>query len=269
MSARSKQIKTVLRLITLLLTISGISFVIEYAQIRDGAKVNGLIIEKHRKASGGGPLADAYEIAIEYQAYGEIRRFTTSRAVWDIWGSLNIIGTKVPILYLKDGNAFIDRFTYLHPFTAMLLVFSTIATVALLWLFVVPQSRIEAASVRAKQYRNLKNGPQKRLSPNRRLLLKRLHLWLIMIGGIAVLLVIGVLIPSPWLVISSFAAIILLWSSIHRILVCPYCGASLKEDLRGIEPRVVSRRTNWLIVRDYLAKGVAVICSNCGHSLDN
>ena len=253
----------------MLLIISGIAFAVEYSRIQDGTRVEGRIVEKHRKASGGGPLGDAYEIVIEYQAVGEARRFATSRAVWDAWGSLDSVGATVPLRYLQDGRAFIDRFTYLYPFTAMLLMIAAIAAAVLLWLFVVPQSRIEAASVRAKRYRDLDKSPQKRPGLNRGLLLKRLHLWLLLSGGIGVLLVIGVLIPSPLLVIACIVAIVLLWSGVGRVLVCPFCGASLKQDLQDIEPRIGSGRTNWLIVRDYLAKGVAVSCSHCGRSLDD
>jgi len=268
LSARSKHLKNLLRLITLLITIAGITLAIEYYQIRDGERVDGRIIEKHRKAKGGGPYGDAYEIIIEYPAYGQLRRFTTSRAVWDTWGALNTIGATVPVLYLKDGKAFIDRFIYLYPFTAILLGLSITAIAALLWLLVIPQSRIETASSRVKRYRNAKSGTHKHLSPNRRLLLKRLNLWLLMAGGILGLLVIGILRSSPWLVIFSFVALVLLRFAMRWILVCPNCGAPLTKDLQEIGPRIVSR-TNWLVVRDYLAKGVPVTCRNCGRSLDD
>jgi len=268
LSARSKHVKNLLRLITLLLTIAGVALAIEYSQIRDGAKVDGRIIEKHRKTQGGGPYGDAYEIIIEYQAYGQLRRFTTSRAVWDTWGTLNTIGATVPVLYLKDGKAFVDRFSYLYPFTAILLVLSTTAIAALLWILVISKPRIETASSRIKRYRDVKNSRHQCLSSNRRLLLKRLNLWLLVAGGILGLLVIGILRSSLWLVIFSFVAFVLLRLAMGRILVCPYCGASLTKDLQEIEPRVVSR-TNWLVVRDYLAKGIPVTCRNCGRSLDD
>jgi len=268
LSARSKHVKNLLRSITLLLTIAGIAFATEYYQILDGEKVDGRIIEKQRKTNGGGPYGDAYEIIIEYQVNGQLSRFTTSRAVWDTWGTLNTIGATVPVLYLKDGKAFIDRFSYLYPFTATLLGISIAAIAALLWLLVIPQSRIETASSRVKRYRNAKNSTHQRLSSNRRQLLKRLNLWLLVAGGILGLLVIGILRSSLWIVIFSFVAFVLLRLAMGRILVCPYCGASLTKDLQEIEPRVVSR-TNWLVVRDYLAKGVPVTCRNCGRSLDD
>ncbi len=268
MSARSKHVKNLLRLIALLLTTAGIVLAIEYYQVRDGEKVDGRIIEKHRKTQGGGPYGDAYEIIIEYQAYGQLRRFTTSRAVWDTWGALNTIGATVSVLYLKDGKAFIDRFNYLYPFTATLLGISIAAIAGLLLLLVIPQSRIETASSQVKRYRNAKNSTHQRLSSNRRLLLKRLNLWLLMAGGMLGLLVVGILRSSPWIVISSFVTFVLLRYAMRWILVCPNCGASLTKDLQEIEPRVVSR-TNWLVVRDYLAKGVPVTCRNCGRSLDD
>lgn len=252
----------------MLFVIAGISLVVEYYQIQDGTKVDGRIIEKQRKAHGGGPYGDAYEIIVEYQSSGQLRRFTTSRAVWDTWGSLNTIGATVPVLYLKDGKVFIDRVGYLYPYTATFLGISLMAIAALFWILVIPASRIETVSLRTKRYRDIKKSQRQSPGSCRRLLLKRLNLWLLVAGGLLVSMVIGILQSSPWIAIYSIVAIVLLRLVMGRILVCPCCGASIVKDLKEIEPSLVSR-TNWLVVRDHLAKGVPVTCSSCGSSLDD
>lgn len=268
MSTRTKHFKNILRLVLLLLIVSGIAFAIEYSQTLNGTEAMGRIVEKNRKPQGGGPYGDAYEIVIEYQAYGQLKRFSTSRAVWDTWGVLNTIGATIPVLYLKEGKVFINRFVYLYPFSAILLSLTTIGIGVLIVLLVIPRSRIETASSRVRQYQQAKNSPHQYLSPNRRLLLSGMNRLLLMFGGVLGLLVIGVIRSSAWLVIASFVGVILLRLAFRPVLVCPHCGASLIEDLKEIIPRIVSR-TNWLMVRDYLAKGVPLTCRNCGRSLDD
>ncbi len=267
-SARSRHFKNILMLIVLLIIAAGITFSVERSQLRDGIRVDGRIVDIHRKASGGGPTRDAYEIVIEYPVDGQPRRFTTSRVVWDSWGTFNTVGATVPVLYLKNGEAFINRFAYLYPFSTMLLGVLAAATGALVWLLVIPRSRIEAVALRRKRYKHIKTGARWRLAPNRRQLLRRLDLWLLMNTGLMVLVAIGVLQSFVWLVILSFAAAVLIHFLMRRILVCPHCGASLMKDLREIEPRLVSK-TNWLTVRGLLAKGAPLTCRNCAHSLDD
>jgi len=254
----------------MLLVGSGIALAIEYSHVLGATEAMGRIVAKHRKPHGGGPTGDPYEIVIEYQAHGQRIRFVTSRAVWDRWsGALNTIGATVPMLYLNNGKAFINRFSYLYPITTALLALAGIGGIsALLVLLVIPRSRIEAASSRARRYQQTKSSPHPHLSPNRRLLLRRLHGLLLMFGGVLGLVVIGVLRSSVWFFIAALVGVILWFFAMRRMLVCPRCGASLIEDLKEIVPRITFG-TNWLMVRDYLAKGVPLTCRNCGRSLDD
>lgn len=268
MSARTKHLKNILRLVVLLLVVSGIAFAVEYSQALDGAEVSGRIVEKHRKSRGGGPTGDGYDIVIEYPAHEQIRRFTTSRAVWDMWGALNTVGASVPVLYLEDGRAFVNRFSYLYPFTTILLCLTAIGAATFLVLLVIPRSRLDTAYSRIRQYQQAKNNPHPRLSPSRRFLLGRLNRLLLMFGGAIGLVAIGAFRSSAWLLIAGFAGVILLSLAVGRILVCPHCGASLARDLKEIVPRI-TYGTNWLMVRDYLAKGVPLTCRSCGRSLDD
>ena len=269
MSARAKHVKNILRVVLLLLVAAGIAFTIEHSRIQDGAETTGRIVAKHRKPHGGGPFGDPYEIVIAYQAHGQRKRLTTSRAVWDMSGTLNTIGATVPVWYLDDGKASINRFNYLYPITTTLLGLTIIGAISALFaLLVIPQSRYEAYSSRLRRYQEAKNRPHQCLSANRRLLLSRLHLLLLMFGGALGLVAIGILRSSVWLLIAAFLGVILCVFARRWMLVCPHCGASLVEDLKEIEPRI-STGTNWLIVRDYLAKGVPVICRSCGRSLDD
>jgi len=253
---------------TLVLLVSaGISFTIEHLQIQHGTETAGHIIAKHGRPYGGG-LGDLYEIEIEYQAHGQRKHFRSVRALGDT-RKFNVIGTAVPVLHLDNGKAFINGFIYLYPITATLLVLTAIAGVSTLFvLLFIPQSRFEAAAARARQYQQAKRSPRQRLSANRRLLLSRLHRWLFFSGGMLAIVVMGFLRTSAWIVLVALAGAALSTLIMRRMLVCPHCGASLANDLKELEPSVVRGRTNWLTVRDYLAKGVPVTCSHCGRSLD-
>lgn len=269
MSARARHVKNILRVVLLLLVATGIAFTIEYSRIRDGTETTGRIVAKHRKPHGGGPFGDPYEIVIEYRAPGQHKRFATSRAIWDMSGKLNSIGATVPVWYLDDGRASINRFSYLYPITLTLLGLTTIGAISALFVpLVIPQSHHDVFSSRVRRYQDAKNRPHQHLSANRKLLLSRLHRLLLMLGGALGLIAIGILRSSVWSLIAALVGVILWLFAIRRMLVCPHCGASLVEALKEIEPRITTR-TNWLIVRDYLAKGVPVICRSCGRSLDD
>jgi len=268
LSARSKHFKNILKVVFLLLVAAGIAFTIEYSRIQAGAEATGHIVAKHWKQGLVGPTSDHYEIVIEYQARGQRHRLIASRAVWDMWGELNTIGATVPVWYTDDGRAFIKRFNYLYPFTATLLGIAAIGLVTVLFLPFISQTRYEAASSRAKQYQQAKRR-HRPLSPNRRMLLGRVHRLLFLLVAILGLALIGILRSSLWIYIAAIAAAILWSFIIKRALACPHCGASLAKDLKELDPSVVRAKTNWLIVRDYLAKGVPVTCSHCGHSLDD
>ena len=115
----------------LLLVASAISFAVEWSRIHDGAEATGRIVAKRRIPHPVGPTGDPYEIVIEYQANGHKRRFATTRAVWDSLGKLNTVGESVPVWYLSEGRAYIDRFVYLYPITSILLVIAGIGLVSL------------------------------------------------------------------------------------------------------------------------------------------
>ena len=179
---------------------------------------------------------------------------------------MNTIGAAVPVRHLGDGEAEIDRFNYLYPVTTTLLGIAGIGLFAILWLFVIPQSRLEEVESRERQYRQTRKRPPKRIGENRRHLLRRMHMFLAVMALLLVMAGIGVVRRSAWLYIASVGGIVLLAIALRRVLLCPHCGASLNKDLKKLDPS--PGRTNWLIVRDNLAKGVPVTCSACGRSLD-
>ena len=255
-------------MVFLLLVAAGIAFSIEYSRIQVGAEATGHIVAKLREPGQVGPTSDPFKIVIEYQTRGQRKRLVTSRAVWDMWGELNTIGATVPVWYLDDGRAYINRFNYLYPFTATLLSIAGIGLVTVFFLSFIPQTRYEAASSRAKQYQQAKRR-HRPLSSNRRMLLGRVHRLLFLFVAILGLALIGILRSSAWIYIAAVAGAILWIFIIKRALVCPHCGASLVKDLKALDPSIVRGKTNWLTVRDYLAKGVPVTCSHCGHSLDD
>lgn len=251
-----------------MLVAAGISFTIEYSRIHPGTEATGYIVARHQTPGLVGPTADSYEIVIAYQAHGKHQQFVTSRAVWDSLGELNTIGATVPVWYLDDGRAFINRFSYLYSITSIFLILATIGLVSTFFLLFIPKSRYETASLRVKQYQQAKRR-HRPLSPNRRMLLSRMHRLFFLFAADLGLTLIGILRESTWLYIASFVGAIFWVFIMKRWLVCPHCGKSLAKDLKELEPRVVRNGTNWLIVRDYLAKGVPITCSQCGHSLDD
>jgi len=257
-----------LRILLILVLVTAGAFFYEYQQSRGGFRSDGLIVERNRRPDGGGPFGDAYEIVIEYQAGDNVRRLSTSRPVWDSWGKMDAIGARVSVLYLADGRAFVDNFAYLYPFTTMFLVLSAIATVALIWMRSFGRSRLEANLARTDRYRQARKGSGKRLSRNRRQLLSRLNWWLVMAAVLIVSGVIGIMGPYVWLAIASFGAIFILSMALKNLLACPHCGASLKAELRDMAPHV-GHKANWLMVQNYLAKGVEVTCRSCGRNLDS
>jgi len=269
LGARAKHTRNILVVVFLVLLAAGVAFVIEKSFVQNGVEAIGHIIAKRRIPHAVGSTSDPYEIIIEYQVNDQRKRLVTSRAVWDSWGkvTLNTIGATVPVWHLDNGQAFIDRFNYLYPITATLLGLTGIGLVGTLFVFLIPQSRYERAGSRVRRYQHTKKTPYHRISNNRKLLLKRMHQLFIVLGAIVVLAVIGILRESAWLYITVIAGVILLAFAGRRALVCPHCGASLKKDLQKLDPLL--GRTNWMIVRDNLAKGVAVICSKCGCSLDD
>ncbi|GMQ76837.1 MAG: hypothetical protein BMS9Abin01_2134 [Gammaproteobacteria bacterium] len=252
-------------LILVLVTVGAFSY--EYQQSRGGFRADGLIVERNRRPDGGGPFGDAYEIVIEYRVGDNVRRLSTSRPVWDSWGKMDTIGARVSVLYLDDGRAFVDTFAYLYPLTTMFLVLSTIATVALIWMRSFGRSRLKANTARADRFRQARKRPGKRLSKHRRQLLSRLNRWLVMAAVVIVLGIIGILGPNVWIVIASVGAIVILSVMLKNVLACPHCGASLKAELRDMVPHV-GHKTNWLMVQNYLAKGVEITCRSCGSNLD-
>ncbi len=251
----------------LFLVAAGVAFMIEKQQVQNGAEAIGHIIAKRRIPHMVGPTSDPYEIIIEYQVNGQRKRIVTPRAVWDSWGTLNNIGATVPVWYLPDGRAFIDHFNYLYPFTTTLLVFAAMGLMASLYLFFIARSRLEKVLSRTGQYQRTRKIPHRRLSQNRKHLLGRIHRLLVLLGLVLLLAVIGVLRESAWLYLIAIAGVLVWLVAMKKALVCPHCGASLTKDLKELDPLL--GRTNWLIVRDNLAKGVAIICSHCGRSLDD
>jgi len=258
---------TPLRVLLVLVLVTVGAFSYEYQQSSGGFRTNGLIVERNRRPDGGGPFGDAYEIVVEYQVGDNVRRLSTSRPVWDSWGKMDTIGARVSVLYLADGRAFVDTFAYLYPLTTMFLALSTIAIVALIWMRSFGRSRLQANLARTDRFRQARKSPGKRLSKHRRQLLSRLNWWLIMVAAAIVLGAIGILGPNVWLVTASFGAVVILLVTLKTLLACPHCSASLKADLRDMVPHV-GHKTNWLMVQNYLAKGVEITCRSCGGNLD-
>ncbi len=244
------------------------AFFYEYQQSGGGVRSDGLIVERNLRPDGGGPLGDRYEIVVEYQVGDGVRRLSTSRPVWDAWGKMDTIGAPVSVLYLADGRAFVDNFAYLYPFTTVFLVLSAIAIVAFIWVRSFGRSRLAANIARTDRFRQARKRPGKRLSEHRRQLLSRLNWWLVVIAVVVVSGVIGFLGPYVWLAIASIGAIVVLLVALKSLLACPHCGASLQADLRDMVPHV-GHKTNWLMVQNYLAKGVEITCRSCGSSLDD
>jgi len=139
--------------VLLLLVAAGVAFMIEKPLVQNDVEAIGHIIAKHRRPHMVGPTCDPYEIVIEYQVNGQRKRLVTSRAVWDGWWNvhLNTIGAAVPMWYLQDGQAFINRFNYLYPVTTILLTIVGIGLVSTLFVFLIPQSRLENAASRVRQ----------------------------------------------------------------------------------------------------------------------
>jgi len=258
---------TVLRVLLILVLVTVGAFFYEYEQTTSGFRTDGVIVERNRRPDRVGPLADSYEIVIEYRAGGDVRRLSTSRPVWDAWGKMDTIGTRVPVLYLADDRAFVDTFAYLYPLTTMFLVLSAIATGALIWMRSFGRSKLKANVARTDRFRQARKRPGKRLSEHRRQLLSRLNWWLVVAAVVIVLGIIGLMGPYVWLAIASFGAIVILSVTLKNLLACPHCGASLKADLKDMVPHV-GNKTNWLMVQNYLAKGVAITCRSCGGNLD-
>ncbi len=256
-----------LRVLLILVLVTVGAFFYEYEQTTGGFRTDGLIVERNRRPDGGGPFGDAYEIVIEYQMGGNVRRLSTTRPVWDSWGKMDTIGARVSVLYLADGRALVDTFAYLYPLTMMFLVLSAIATGALIWMRSFGRSQLEGNVARADRFRQARKRPGKRLSKHRRQLLSRLNWWLVMAAVVIVFGIIGLLGPYIWLALASFGAIVILSVTLKSLLACPHCGASLKADLRDMVPHV-GHKTNWLMVQNYLAKGVEITCRSCGGNLD-
>ncbi|MFV2068974.1 MAG: hypothetical protein ACC645_18565 [Pirellulales bacterium] len=262
MSARTKQVENILKLLFLLLIVSGIAFSIEYVETKDGIRTEGRIVEKKRKPDGGGPLGDPYEIIIEYEAHDQTSRFSTSRAIWDNLGTLNTIGSTVPVVYLEDGKGHIDRFYYLYPVTATILVVTVIGIAAMIAVCFIHGSRFEMAAARARQYQETKRTPQKNRSYNRRLLIRKLDSLFLFTAFFFLMVFFGFYYRSAWIGILGILGALMVGVSFGRMLKCPHCGKSLAKDLKNITP-IIGGRTNWLIVRDYLSKDIPVVCSNC------
>lgn len=265
MTARARFTRNTIRVVFLLLIAAAVAFVVEKHRLQNSVQATGHIIAK-RRVPYAGPTGDRYEIVIEYEAEGQRRSFATQRAVWDIWGTLDTIGAAVPVRHLNDEEAEIDRFNYLYPVTTTILGIAGIGLFCILLLLVIPQSRLEEVDSRQRQYRQLRNRPPKRIGDNRRRLLRRMHMFLAVVALLLVMAGIGIVRRSAWLYITSGGGLVLLAIALQRLLVCPHCGASLNKDLKELDPSLGG--TNWLIVRDNLAKGVPVTCSECGHSLD-
>jgi len=269
MNTKIKTLKKILIFSGLLILVSAISFLYEYSQIQDikNVETTGVIIDKIRNKDGMGRWGDPYKIVIEYNINGNKQKFSTSRAVWHTFGDLDTIGNKVPLLYLSDGRILINKFTYLYPVTTTFLGLAFISLLSLLGAFLVPRSRFRKAENRKKQYLKLAQKRDKKLSLNRKSLLNRLHGWFAFIVLTAGLFALAIIIKLPWLGILSLVSAILLVLLLRKILVCPHCGNTLIQELRELEPNITNR-TNWLVVRDYLAKGVPVQCQSCKKSLD-
>ena len=272
LDARSKHVRNALLVVLALIIASGGVFIYEYLSKSsgNGVAVEGTITEKHRKPHGGLPWGDPYEIVIEFQINGHSRQFTTSRAVWDTWGEMNRVGGHVRLLILADGRTYIDKFNYLYPVTTTLLVLSAIGLLATLWILVILESNYSVAAKRREQYRRARSAPARPLSANRRQLLRHMHNWFAMLAGIMVLFSVGITKHNLWwLALGGLVLVfpLALWP--RKKFVCPHCGASMVNELRNMVPNITGRRTNWLTVRDYLAKGVGVTCQKCGRSLDD
>jgi len=266
--ARSKHAKNILKVLLLFLIASGIAFSIEYPDTKDGIRTEGRIVEKKMKPEGGGPLGDPYEIIIEYKIHDQLYRFSTSRAVWDTFGTLNTIGATVPVVHTQDGKGRIDGFNYLYPFTAMLLVIDVIAVIAMIAVFLIPGARYETSAARARQYRVSKRTPQNNRSDNRSLLIRRLDSLFLFDALLLIMIFFGVYYRMVWISIMGILGAFIAGVSFGWMLKCPHCGKSLAKDLKNITPGI-GGGTNWLVVRDYLSKGVPVVCSHCGRPLDN
>ena len=259
--------RNVIRAVFVLLFAAVIVFFIERPLVENGTETSGYIVSKHRIPHIVAPTSDSYEIVIEYQVNGKVKRLVSSRAVWDTWGAFNTIGATVPVLYLNDGKAYINRFNYLYPITTSLLIISVLALLSTVLFLFMPQSRIKKIERQVNELKQAKNTTCRQLSPNRRHLLMHLHLLLFLAGVILLLAGIGIYLESPGLYITAIAGVVLWLVILKKTLVCPHCGASLKEDLQELDP--LSGKTNWLIVRDNLARGLPVICSKCDRSLDD
>ena len=252
-------------LIALLATAAG--FAVEVVRLSDAESAEGVIVA-FRPLLRPCRTCDRFEMVIEYTTPAGPRRFSKSRAVWDVPGEMGRTGTRLPILYTTDGRAWVDRFFYTHPFTGVMLIFDGLLIAAWLWLTTVGRQRFTKLTRQRAEYRRAALHPRGEIAPARRRLLREVSAMVLAMGAGIVATGAGFALGTITLAGSGLALVLGVRIFFWPRFTCPDCSGSLVGELRDLG-LPLGGTTNWLMVRDALAKGVPLRCSNCKWDLDS